>query len=397
MKAVKEKSLLALTGNDAVAEAMRQVNPDVVAAYPITPQTELMHKFADYVADGDVKTEFVLVESEHSAMSAAVGASAAGSRVMTATSANGLALMWEIVYIAASTRCPIVMSVVNRALSGPINIHCDHSDAMGARDAGWIQLFAENSQEAYDNAVQAVRIAEDRDVLLPVMNCLDGFILSHTLEALELLPDKAVADFIGEFVPVHNLLDSDRPTTFGPLDFHDYYFEHKVPQVKAMEKAPAVIERVADEFAGLSGRRYGLVEGYHTDDAERVVVAMGSTCGTAKAVVDELRAKGEKVGLLKIRVFRPFPVGKVREALSGAAAVGVLDRAVSFGSQGGPLMIETRSALYGTADVPVKGYIYGLGGRDMTAEHIGKAFEELKGVASSGKSSDEIGFLGVRE
>jgi pyruvate ferredoxin oxidoreductase alpha subunit len=397
MKAVKEKVLVALTGNDAVAEAMRQVNPDVVAAYPITPQTELMHKFADYVADGDVKTEFVLVESEHSAMSAAVGASAAGSRVMTATSANGLALMWEIVYIAASTRCPIVMSVVNRALSGPINIHCDHSDAMGARDSGWLQLFSENSQEAYDNAIQAVRIAEDRDVLLPVMNCLDGFILSHTLEALELLADKTVSDFIGDFKPVHNLLDSDHPITFGPLDFHDYYFEHKIPQIQAMKKAPEVIERVAREFAGLTGREYGLLEKYRTDDAERIVVAMGSTCGTAKAVVDGLRQKGEKVGLLKIRAFRPFPVMQVREALSGAGAVGVLDRAVSFGSQGGPLMIEVRSALYGSADVPVKGYIYGLGGRDMTGEHIKQAFEELKGVASSGRSSDEIGFLGVRE
>jgi pyruvate ferredoxin oxidoreductase alpha subunit len=397
MKAVKDKVVVALTGNDAVAEAMRQVNPDVVAAYPITPQTELMHKFADYVADGDVKTEFVLVESEHSAMSAAVGASAAGSRVMTATSANGLALMWEIVYIAASTRLPIVMSVVNRALSGPINIHCDHSDAMGARDAGWIQLFAETSQEAYDNAIQAVRIAEDRDVLLPVMNCLDGFILSHTLEALELVSDKTVTDFIGEFVPVHKLLDTDNPTTFGPLDFHDYYFEHKVPQIEAMKRAPGVIERVAEEFGKITGRQYGLVEQYHTDDAERIVVAMGSTCGTAKAVVDALRENGEKVGLLKIRAFRPFPYDKVREALGRAKAVGVLDRAASFGSQGGPLAIEIRSALYGSATVPVKGYIYGLGGRDMPAKYIEQAFEELKEVASSGKSSDEIGFLGVRE
>jgi pyruvate ferredoxin oxidoreductase alpha subunit len=397
MKAVKEKTVVALTGNDAVAEAMRQVNPDVVAAYPITPQTELMHKFADYVADGDVKTEFVLVESEHSAMSAAVGASAAGARVMTATSANGLALMWEIVYIAASTRCPIVMGVVNRALSAPINIHCDHSDAMGARDSGWIQIFSENSQEAYDNAIQAVKIAENRDVLLPVMNCLDGFILSHTLERLDLLPDQTVTDFIGEFRPVHNLLDLNRPITFGPLDFHDYYFEHKIPQVKAMEKATGVIRSVGEEFAKLTGREYSLVERYRSDDAERIVIAMGSTCGTAKAVVDELREKGEKVGLLKIRAFRPFPVPEVREALSGAGAVAVLDRAVSFGSQGGPLMIEIRSALYGVTDPPVKGYIYGLGGRDISGEHVKQAFEELKGVASSGKSSDEVGFLGVRE
>jgi pyruvate ferredoxin oxidoreductase alpha subunit len=397
MKAVKDKIIVALTGNDAVAEAMRQVNPDVVAAYPITPQTELMHKFADYVANGDVKTEFVLVESEHSAMSAAVGASAAGSRVMTATSANGLALMWEIVYIAASTRLPIVMGVVNRALSAPINIHCDHSDAMGARDAGWIQLFSENSQEAYDNAIQAVRIAEDRDVLLPVMNCLDGFILSHTLEPVELVADEFVTEFIGEFKPVHNLLNTDNPTTFGPLDFHDYYFEHKIPQIEAMKRAPGVIERVGEEFGKATGRTYALVEKYHTEGAERIVIAMGSTCGTAKAVVDDLRENGEKVGLLKIRSFRPFPYGKVREALAGAKAVAVLDRAVSFGSQGGPLAIEVRSALYHNVTVPVKGYIYGLGGRDMPAECIEQAFEELKGVAAGGRSSDEIGFLGVRE
>jgi len=397
MKSIAEKTVIALTGNDAVAEAMRQINPDVVAAYPITPQTELMHKFADYVSDGDVKTEFVLVESEHSAMSAAVGASASGARVMTATSANGLALMWEILYIAASSRCPIVMGVVNRALSGPINIHCDHSDSMGARDAGWIQLHSENSQEAYDNTVQAVRIAENRNVLLPVMVCLDGFILSHTLEPLELLDDKTVSDFAGEFVPVHNLLDNDNAMTFGPLDFHDFYFEHKVPQIVAMRNAMKVINEVAADFTKLTGRSYGLVEGYFTDDAERIVVALGSTCGTARDVVDRLRAKGEKVGLLKIRSFRPFPYEEVRKVLSGAKAVAVLDRSMSFGGQGGPVMIEVRSALYDHAKVPIKGYVYGLGGRDMGAEYIETAFEELKGLAASGKSSDDLGFLGVRE
>jgi pyruvate ferredoxin oxidoreductase alpha subunit len=397
MKSVAEKTVIALTGNDAVAEAMRQINPDVVAAYPITPQTELMHKFADYVNDGWVKTEFVLVESEHSAMSAAVGASAAGARVMTATSANGLALMWEIVYIAASTRCPIVMGVVNRALSAPINIHCDHSDSMGARDAGWIQLHSENSQEAYDNAVQAVKIAEDRDVLIPVMVCLDGFILSHTLEPVELLADKTIQDFIGEFRPVHTLLDSDNPMTFGPLDFHDYYFEHKIPQIKAMQRAPEVIRRVAKEFAGLTGRQYDLAEGYMTDDAERIIVALGSTCGTAKTVVDRLRAGGEKVGLLKIRSFRPFPYAEVRKALARAKAVAVLDRSMSFGAQSGPVLIEVRSALYHHSTVPTRGYIYGLGGRDISMENIEQAFEELKELVSSGKSSDEIGFLGLRE
>lgn len=397
MKTIEGKMVKALTGNDAVAEAMRQINPDVVAAYPITPQTELMHKFADYVADGLVKTEFVLVESEHSAMSAAIGASAAGTRVMTATSANGLALMWEIVYIAASTRCPIVMGVVNRALSAPINIHCDHSDSMGARDAGWIQLHSENSQEAYDNTLQAVRIAENRDVLLPVMVCLDGFILSHTLEPVELLDDKGVQKFIGEFKPVHTLLDIDKPFTFGPLDFHDYYFEHKVPQMEAMKQASGVIESVGKEYAKLTGRTYGLVERYLTDDAERVVVVLGSTCGTAKAVVDKLRADGESVGLLKVRSFRPFPYHEVRGALSNAKAVGVLDRSNSFGAQGGPVMIEVRAALYGHCNVPVKGYIYGLGGRDISTEHIERAFTELRDLVASGRSSDEIGLLGVRE
>jgi len=397
MKSVSTRSVMALTGNDAVAEAMRQINPDVVAAYPITPQTELMHKFADYVADGDVKTEFVLVESEHSAMSAAVGASAAGSRVVTATSANGLALMWEILYIAASTRCPIVMADVNRALSAPINIHCDHSDSMGARDAGWIHLHSENSQEAYDNMVMAVRIAEDRQVLLPVMVCLDGFILSHTIEPVEILADKTVRDFIGEFRPVHNLLDLDNPITFGPLDFHDYYFEHKIPQIQAMKRAFGVIDGVAREFAKISGRHYEHVERYSTDDAERIVVALGSTCGTAKAVVDELRAGGEKVGLLKIRTFRPFPYEAVRQALARAKAVAVLDRSHSFGAQSGPVSMETRAALYHHAQVPLKSYIYGLGGRDMSGDQVKQAFEELKSVAASGKSPDELGFLGVRE
>jgi pyruvate ferredoxin oxidoreductase alpha subunit len=397
MEKVAEKKVVALTGNDAVAEAMRQIDPDVVAAYPITPQTELMHKFADYVNDGIVKTEFVLVESEHSAMSAAVGAAAAGSRVMTATSANGMALMWEILYIAASTRCPIVMGLVNRALSAPINIHCDHSDSMGARDAGWIQLHSENSQEAYDNTVQAIRIAEHSDVLLPVMVCLDGFILSHTLEPVELLPDKAVQDFVGPYKPVHNLLDNEKPQTFGPLDFHDYYFEHKIPQIKAMDKAPDVIMSIGREFKKLSGRSYGLVERYRTDDAERIVVALGSTCGTVKAVVDELRDRGEKVGLLKIRSFRPFPYAEVREALSGAKAVAVLDRSHSFGAMGGPVSIEIRAALYDAANVPIKDFIYGLGGRDMAADYVAAAFEDIKDLAAGGKSSDEVGFLGLRE
>jgi pyruvate ferredoxin oxidoreductase alpha subunit len=289
------------------------------------------------------------------------------------------------------------MADVNRALSAPINIHCDHSDSMGARDAGWIHLHSENSQEAYDNMVQAVRIAEDRQIMLPVMVCLDGFILSHTLEPVEILEDKAVRDFIGEFKPVHNLLDIDKPMTFGPLDFHDYYFEHKIPQIEAMKRAFGVIDSVAAEFEKLSGRKYQHIECYRTDDAERIAVVLGSTCGTTKTVVDELRSKGEKVGMVKVRTFRPFPYEHMRKALAGAKAIAVLDRSHSFGAQGGPVAIETRAALYHNASVPIKNYIYGLGGRDVSADQIHQAYQELKSLAASGKSSDEIGFLGVRE
>ncbi|NOZ55903.1 MAG: pyruvate ferredoxin oxidoreductase [Calditrichaeota bacterium] len=390
--------ILALTGNEAVAEAMRQINPDVVAAYPITPQTELMHKFAEYHADGLVDTELVLVESEHSAMSAVVGASAAGARAMTATAANGLALMWEIVYIAASLRLPIVMAVVNRALSGPINIHCDHSDTMGARDSGWIQLYSENSQEAYDNAIMAVRIAETKDVLLPVMITLDGFILSHTLERIDTLEDEEVQKFVGEYKPEHKLLDIDHPYTVGPLDLTDYYFEHKRQQIEGMLHAPAAVERVSKEFGELTGRHYDIVEEYQLDDAERAIVVMGSTAGTAKEVVDALRDKGEKVGLLKIRMFRPFPYERITNALKNVKAVAVLDRAAAFGSMGGPVYTDIRSTFYGAQDPPILvNYLYGLGGRDIFPHHIESAFNDLKKIVDTGKVDKWVGYLGLRE
>ncbi len=388
---------LTLTGNDAGAEAMRQIDPDVVAAFPITPQTELMHKFAEYVADGEVKSEFVLVESEHSAMSASVGAAAAGARSMTATSANGLALMWEIVYIAASCRLPIVMPVINRALSGPINIHCDHSDTMGCRDSGWIQLYSENAQEVYDNILQAIRIGEHPDVLLPVMVTFDGFIISHTAEVLEALEDAEAREWVGTWTPKYSLLDTDDPVTYGPLDLQDYYFEHKRQQIEGMNKAPKVISEIGRAYGELSGRSYGLMEEYRTDDAERIIVALGSTCGTSKVVVDELRDQGEAVGLLKIRAFRPFDEAAVANALSGAAAVGVLDRSVSFGAPGGPVHKEVKAALYGAEKEPaVVNYIYGLGGRDINQEHIRGVFEELKTVASKGAQDDKIRYVGLR-
>jgi len=390
--------VLGLTGNEAVAEAMRQLNPDVCAAYPITPQTELMEKFSSFVSDGKVKTELVLAESEHSAMSACIGASCAGGRVMTATSANGLALMWEMLYIAASYRCPIVMGVVNRALSGPINIHCDHSDSMGARDAGWIHIFSENSQEAYDNAVQAVKIAEHPDVLLPVMVMLDGFITSHTLERVEILDDEVVSRFVGEYVPKYSLLRSERPMTFGPLDFHDYYFEHKRIQFEAMEKAKPVVRDVSKEFEKLTGRPFDFLEAYRMEDAEIGVIALGSTVGTARGVVDELREQGKKVGLIKLRVFRPFPVKEIAQLAKNLKALAVMDRSNSFGAFGGPVFGETCAACYGTGlQIPIVNYIYGLGGRDTTFEEIRGLYGEIETVAREGKQIDNVRFLNVRE
>lgn len=370
---------LALTGNEAGAWAFRHANPDVAAAFPITPQTELMHKFAEFVADGDVDTELVLVESEHSAMSATVGASAAGARAFTATSANGLALMWEILYIAASTRLPIIMAVVNRALSAPINIHGDHSDTMGARDSGWIQIYAENSQEVYDNIIQAFKIAEDKRVYLPVMVSFDGFIISHTTEVVDILDEKEVLQFIGnERKPHFTLLDTDNPITFGPLDLQDYYMEHKRQEIEAMFNAPAVIKEVGEEYGKLSGRPYYFFHTYKCDDADAVILALGSTAGTAQIAVDNLRNKGIKAGLVKLRVFRPFPHRELAELLKNFSVVGVLDRSASFGAQGGPVFTEVRSALYGLPKPPVVvDFLYGLGGRDIRASEIEQIFGKL--------------------
>ena len=390
----------ALTGDQAFATAMRQINPDVVAAYPITPQTETVEFFAEYVADGRVDTEFVTVESEHSAMSACVGASAAGARVMTATSANGLALMWEILYIAASNRCPIVMGLVDRALSGPINIHCDHADVMGMRDSGWIILFSESGQEAYDNAIQAIRIGEHPDVLLPVAVCQDGFITSHGMERVEIYGDADVKAFVGEYRPQWPLLDLEKPKTYGPLDFYDYYFEHKRQQMEAMVQAPRVIREVAEAFNRTFERNYGLFESYRLEDAEVAVVVANSTAGTAKAVVDQLRDDGHKVGLLKPRLFRPFPGREIAQALAHLKAVAVMDRSVSFGAMdnAGPLFLELVAAVafYG-ARVPVADYIYGLGGRDIRPIEIEGVYRDLLRAAETGQVARPVTYLGVRE
>jgi pyruvate ferredoxin oxidoreductase alpha subunit len=352
-----------LTGGEAVAHAMRQIDPDVVPVYPITPQTPIIQGFAKFVADGRARAELVNVESEHSAMSAAIGAALAGARTITATSSQGLALMAEVVYIAASMRAPIVMALGNRALSGPINIHCDHSDSMLIRDSGVIQLFAENAQEAYDLMVMAPRLAEHPDVLLPVLVCLDGFTITHSAEPVELLPDEEVARFVGEYRIPHPMLDAAHPSTQGPFAMPDYYFEFRRAQAGAIEAALPLLDEIAAELAAVSGRALGVLETYFVEDAEQVVVSLGSTAGTVKDVVDELRANGERVGAVKICSYRPFPAGALRDALAGVQKAVVLDRADSPGGAP-PLLAEVSAALYGTG-AELRGHVYGLGGRDL--------------------------------
>ncbi len=387
-----------LSGNEAAATAMKQINPDVVAAFPITPSTEIPQYFSTFVANGTVDTEFVAVESEHSAMSACIGAEAAGARAMTATSANGLSLMWEMIYIASSLRLPIVLSLVNRAVSGPLNIHCDHSDAMGVRDSGWIMLFSENNQEAYDNTLMAHRIAEHKDVMLPLMVCQDGFITSHAIENIELVEDDKVKEFVGEYQPEHYLLNKEEPIAVGPLDLQTYLFEHKAQQAIAMKNAKQVILDVSKDFEKMTGRGYGLFEEYQLEDAEIAIVCMNSTAGTTKFVVDNLRKKGIKAGLLKIRVFRPFPVDEVAKALSCVKAMAILDRADSLNAAGGALFEDVTSAMYvNQIHVPAVNYIYGIGGRDTKADDIESVYNDLLEIVKTNKIDNPYRYLGLRK
>ena len=387
-----------LSGNEAAAIAMKQINPDVVAAFPITPSTEIPQYFSTFVANGTVDTEFVAVESEHSAMSACIGAEAAGARAMTATSANGLSLMWEMIYIASSLRLPIVLSLVNRAVSGPLNIHCDHSDAMGVRDSGWIMLFSENNQEAYDNTLMAHRIAEHKDVLLPLMVCQDGFITSHSIENIELIEDDKVKEFVGEYKPEHYLLNEKEPIAVGPLDLQSYLFEHKAQQAEAMKNAKQVILEVSKEFEKLTGRSYGLFEAYQLEDAEVAIVCMNSTAGTTKYVVDNLRKQGIKAGLLKIRVFRPFPGEEIAKALSHVKAIAILDRADSLNAAGGALFEDVTSGMYvNNIHVPAVNYVYGLGGRDTKSDDIESVFQDLLEIVKTGKIDNPYRYLGLRK
>jgi pyruvate ferredoxin oxidoreductase alpha subunit len=373
--------VLPLNGDDAASYAMKQIDPDVVAAYPITPQTELMQNFAQFHSDGAVQTELITVESEHSAMSACVGASAAGGRVMTATSSQGLALMWEILYIASAYRLPIAMNVINRTLSGPINIHCDHSDTMGARDSGWLQVYGENPQEAYDNTIQVVRIAEHMNLRLPVMCMQDGFIT-----------------FVGDFVPTHPLLDIDNPVTFGPLDLYDYFFEHKRQQIDAMSHGEGIVKEIAQEFEKISGRAYPVLEPYAMDDAETAIVVLSSTAGTTRETVKDLRAKGEKVGMVKIRCFRPFPQEELINQLKDVKVAAVLDRSDGLGAFGAPVFNEVRNALYDAPSRPeVVNYVFGLGGRDIGKAEIASVYSDLEQIHKTGEVKQRISYLGVRD
>ncbi len=395
MNRINEK--MALLGTASIALAMKQANPDVVAAFPITPATAIVQEFSKYVHDGVLDTEFVTVESEHSAMSACIGASAAGARVMTSTSSAGLALMWELLGVASGLRLPMVMIVVNRALSSPINIGCDHSDSMGARDSGWIQIYSENAQEGYDNVVKAVKITENENVRLPVMVMLDGFITSHCTEVLEILSDDKIKGFTGRWKSQYSLLDIKKPLTYGPYQTSDHYFESKKQAADSMVKSIETIRAVSKEFEILSGRDQSIVETYMLEDAEIAIMALSSTAGTARTVVDELRSEGIKAGLIKPRIFRPFPAVEVIKNIRSLKALAVLDRSEPFSGNGGPLYTETRSSLYESKLRPVVlNYIYGLGGRDIGVKDIRGVFFELIDAGKK-EPANKINYLGVRK
>ena len=386
-----------LSGNEAVATAIKQINPDLMGAFPITPSTEITEYVAQFIADGKMDTEYVTVESEHSSMSVCLAGQAAGARSVCATSSCGLALMYEMLYVAASSRLPITLACVNRALSGPININNDHSDSMGARDSGWIQIYAENNQEAYDNFIMAMPVGECPQVRLPVMTCMDGFITSHSVENIELLDTEVVQEFVGHYRPENYLLKKENPMAVGPYDISAYFMEHKVQEAEAMKAAKERILQVAADFEKISGRKYGLLEEYKMEDAEYALVLIGSSAGTAKAAVDQMRAEGKKVGIVKIRVFRPFPAQELAQALSSVKAAAVLDKSEGFSSQGGPLFAETRSALYDLADRPyLINIVYGLGGRDFKTEDAQAVFERLEDIVASKETGPVYSHMGHR-
>jgi len=410
MEPVTKQEKTAMSGDEAIAFGVKQSDVDVVAAYPITPQTIIVEKFSEYVANGEVQTEFVCTESEHSALAASLAASVTGARAFTATASAGLALMHEMLFVTSGCRSPVVMAVANRALSAPLNIHGDHSDSIAQRDSGWIQLYVENAQEAYDSVIQAFRIAENLDVLLPIMVGLDGFTLSHTLENVETLRDEVVKDFVGtrlladvithegKMAPFR--LDPDHPMTMGPIALQNYYFEFKRQQDEAMKNALEVIQRINDEYSKISGRKYGngLIETYRLEDADVATVCLGSTAGTMKTVVDELRMEGVKAGLLRLRAFRPLPVKDILNALEKVKAVAVMDKSMSFGGDGGAVFHEIRHALYDAESPPfVVDYIYGLGGRDASPKEFLRVYEDLQMILKTRSVQNPVQYLGLRE
>jgi pyruvate ferredoxin oxidoreductase alpha subunit len=410
MKSKVNQKMMALSGDEAVAFAVKQSDVDVVAAYPITPQTIIVEKFSEYVANGEVQTEFVCTESEHSALAACLAASAAGARTFTASASAGLALMHEMLFVTSGCRAPVVMAIANRALSAPLNIHGDQSDSMAERDSGWIQVYVESSQEAYDSIIQAFRIAEDVGVLLPIIVGLDGFTLSHSLENVEVLEDDAVKQFVGirqlpnvlthEGKSVPFRLDPDNPMTMGPIAFPNYYFEFKRQQDEAMKNALALIQQVNREYAELSGRNYGngLVETYRLEDAELATVCVGSTAGTMKTIVDALRQEGVKAGLLRLRTFRPLPVEEIRRALENVKAVAVMDKSMSFGGNGGAVFHEVRHVMYEAENRPyVVDYVYGLGGRDSSPRELRSVYGDLQRILRSKRVEKSVTYLGLRE
>lgn len=387
-----------MSGNEAVAHAIKQINPDVMPAFPITPSTEIPQFVAAMIANGEIDTEFIPVESEHSSMSAAIGASAAGARTLTATSSCGLALMWEVLYVAASSRLPIVMAVVNRGLTGPLNINAEHSDSMGARDSGWIQIYAENNQEVYDNFLQAYRITEHPDVKLPAMICQDGFITSHAVENITLWDDAKMKKFVGEYNPEHYLLNESEVMAVGPYAASSYCMEAKKAQAEAMRRAKSVILDVAREFESITGQKYGFFEGYRLDDAEYALVAIGSVCGTAKDAVDAMRERGLCAGLLKIRVFRPFPAEEIASALADCRAIAILDRSEGYNASGGPLGAEVGAALFrAKSKAETVNIIYGLSGRDVRVEDLETVFDNLVRIGDGETPYGPCPYLGLRE
>ncbi|MEM3676672.1 MAG: pyruvate ferredoxin oxidoreductase [Candidatus Bathyarchaeia archaeon] len=395
---MEKMKVVGLSGDQIAAYAAKQCRVDVVSAYPITPQTIIVEEYSNYVADGEVDTEFICVESEHSAMSACIGASLAGARVFTATSSQGLALMHEMLYIASGLRCPIVMCVVNRALSAPINIHCDHSDMMGSRDCGWIQVFAENAQEVYDWVIQAFKIAEDKEVLLPMAVNLDGFTISHALEDIKILEDDAVDEFLPERETVYKL-DPDNPILVGPLVLPDYYFEFKAQQEEAMKKAAGKIEEVTREYYEYSNRKYGPIDSFNVDDADAALIAMGSTAGMLRTVARQLEKNRRRVAVIKPWLYRPFPKKELVKLVENMESLVVLDRTLSFGAPVGPLCSDVIATLYdaGRCDIRVANAVYGLGGRDLTPADVEGLFMKALKMAETKMVDKRVELIGVRE